>query len=94
MSVQQNALTITVLGREYQFKAPPGQQAALQLLANVLDENVSAMQAQSPLANRDQLLVLSAINTLHELSQIKQQNADDKQQLVTLLQHLKTQPDS
>ena len=91
MSAVLPVLTITLLGRDYQFKVPQGQQAALQALAKTLDENLCLLHSQSPLTSRDQLLVLTVLNTLLELSQLQQQCVQDQHCVTSLLQQINTQ---
>ncbi len=91
MSGSQPVLTVTVLGRDYQFKVPQGQQAALKLLAQSLDENLCVLHSQSPLTSRDQLLVVTTLNTLLELSQLRQQSEQEQHCLTNLLQQIKGQ---
>lgn len=84
-------LTITVLGRDYQFKVPQGNQVALQELAKALDEKLSLLRSQSPLTSRDQLLVLTMLNTLLELSQLQQQCVQDQHAVTGLLKKINSQ---
>lgn len=91
MSVLPPGLTITVLGRDYQFKVQQGQQAALQELAKALDEKLCSLHSQSPLTSRDQLLVLTMLNTLLELSQLQQQCLQDQHDVTSLLKQINSQ---
>lgn len=91
MSELQSLLEVTVLGRQYQFKVPQGKQPEFETLAKTLDENVTALQAQSPLTSRDQLLVVSALNTLLQLHELQQRCHSDTQALQTLTQQVRTQ---
>ncbi|MEH8017791.1 cell division protein ZapA [Rheinheimera muenzenbergensis] len=91
MSVSQPVLAVTVFGRDYQFKVPQGQQTQLQQLADSLNEKLSVLHSQSPLSSRDQLLVLTTLNTLLELSQLQQQSAQAQRSISNLLQQISGQ---
>lgn len=91
MSAIPPVLTITLLGRDYQFKAPQSQQAVLQELAKTLDEKLSLLHNQSPLTSRDQLLVLTMLNSLLELSQLQQQCVQDQHGVNSLLKQINSQ---
>lgn len=90
MSELQSLLEVTVLGRQYQFKVPQGKQAEFETLAKTLDENVTALHAQSPLTSRDQLLVVSALNTLLQLHELQQRYHSDTQALQNLVSQVQT----
>lgn len=90
MSELQSLLEVTVLGRQYQFKVPQGKQAEFETLAKTLDENVTALQTQSPLTSRDQLLVVSALNTLLQLHELQQRCLTETETLQNLVSQVQT----
>lgn len=82
----EHVCTVTIYGREYRFKNLPGQQHQLVSLAQRLDNELTEQAKSLPLATRDQLLVLSALNLLGEMS-IQQQQTDTA--LSSLLEQIK-----
>ncbi|GHG74648.1 hypothetical protein GCM10010919_28260 [Alishewanella longhuensis] len=74
--------TVQILGRQYRFKHPSDKQQQLTSTAAELDLRLKTQVADLPLATRDQLLILTAINLLNELSELQQQTATCVEQLV------------
>jgi len=77
--------TVHILGRDYRFKNPSEKLSQLTAMATQLDQRLAAQAVELPLATRDQLLILTAINLLGELAEQQQQNQSQLQQLLTQL---------
>ncbi|OZB42756.1 MAG: hypothetical protein B7X50_03100 [Alishewanella sp. 34-51-39] len=73
---------LQLAGRHYRLKATVANSPAAALIKTELEQRLATAAAQSPLANRDQLLVLTAVNLVAELLQ---QQTLEQQQLRTLL---------
>lgn len=74
--------TVQILGRNYRFKYPSDKLQQLTATAAQLDLRLTKQAAELPLATRDQLLLLTAINLLNELSEQQQHTAHRIQALV------------
>ncbi|GGW57543.1 cell division protein ZapA [Alishewanella tabrizica] len=77
---------LTILGRDYRFKNPSDKVKQLTVMASQLDERLALQAAELPLATRDQLLVLTAINLLTELAEQQQLQDKQFQSLLALIQ--------
>lgn len=78
--------TVEIFGRNYRFKYPSDKLQQLTATAAELDLRLSNQATEMPLATRDQLLLLTAINLLNELSEHK---AQTMQQIQALLAQIK-----
>lgn len=61
--------SITIAGRHYRFKAESDLELLLQQVASELEQRITLQATQQPLASRDQLLMLTAVNVLAEMKQ-------------------------
>lgn len=61
--------SITIAGRHYRFKAESDLELVLQQVASELEQRITLQATQQPLASRDQLLMLTAVNVLAEMKQ-------------------------
>lgn len=61
--------TLTIGGRDYRFKAGPEQAVMLQQITAELEVRLQQQTQLHPLATRDQLLMLTAVNLTAELLQ-------------------------
>lgn len=77
--------TVHILGRDYRFKNPSEKSSQLTAMALALDQRLAAQATELPLATRDQLLILTAINLLGELAEQQQQSQSQLLQLLTQL---------
>lgn len=81
----QEPCTLQILGRQYRFKHPSEKLQQLTVLATELEQRLERQASVLPLASRDQLLILTAINLLDELAE---QQRSAEQQLKTLIAKL------
>lgn len=61
--------SINIAGRHYRFKAESDLELVLQQVASELEQRITLQATQQPLASRDQLLMLTAVNVLAEMKQ-------------------------
>lgn len=78
--------TVQILGREYRFKHPSDKLQQLTLFAQQLDARLQQQQAALPLATRDKLLIITAMNLLVEMSEQQQLISESLQQLIQQIQ--------
>lgn len=82
---EEKIVNVKILGRDYRVKCQPEQQAELEEAANVVNEKMQKLRAQSSANAPDQIAVVTALNVCHELLQLKKQY---KQQVETNHQFL------
>lgn len=80
--MSEQSITLQIAGRHYRLKATAENNPAPEHIKAELERRLSIVAEQSPLASREQLLVLTAVNLLAELLQQQQLQ---QQQLDTLL---------
>lgn len=70
---EEKIVNVKILGRDYRVKCQPEQQAELEEAANVVNEKMQKLRAQSSANAPDQIAVVTALNVCHELLQLKKQ---------------------
>ena len=83
------ACQLTLLGRNYWFRAPEGEEQQLQTAAQELERLLEEQKQRFPHASQQELLVLTALNLCaDQVPQRQQQDAlaERLQRLVTCLQ--------
>lgn len=94
--LQNQRVTVELLGKEQQFACPEGQEEALLAAAKNLNDLVEQMKQRSTVRNEQKALLMAALNLSHELLESKTQATADLQhqdQLIDKLsQHLAKSP--
>lgn len=73
-----NALTIQLLGREYQFACPVGEEHALQEAARYFNSKMEAARGTSRVTALDRVAIMAGLNIAHELlTQTARDSAND-----------------
>jgi len=72
MSEVQQAVSLTILGKEYKILCEDGEQAALAKSAEQLDHQMRNIRLTGKVSSAERVAVLAALNLTHELMQIKQ----------------------
>ncbi len=66
---QNNSVTVTILGKEYQVACPEEQQAALITSARYLDQQMRAIRDTGKVVGGERIAVMAALNISYELLQ-------------------------
>ncbi|WP_116473554.1 cell division protein ZapA [Zobellella maritima] len=83
------AIDIVILGRPYKVACPPGQEAALQRAADMLNERINTMKKGGKSSANEQMAIMVALNVCHELELEKDKNhqyADAMDKRIKMLQ--------
>lgn len=92
--LQNQRVTVELLGKEQQFACPQGQEEALKAAAENLNDLVEQMKKRSTVRNDQKALLMAALNLSHELLEAKTQKIDEQhhqdQLIDKLSQHLNT----
>jgi cell division protein ZapA len=86
--LQNQRVTVELLGKEQQFACPEGQEEALKAAAKNLNDLVEQMKQRSTVRNDQQALLMAALNLSHELLEAQTQRAVDLQQQDQLIDKL------
>ncbi|WP_372722989.1 cell division protein ZapA [Immundisolibacter sp.] len=87
MSKEASGVTVRVLGSEYVIAAPPDQRAELLACAGHLNDRLREQARGGRVVGNDRLLVVVALNLVHELMQARtalSEQATTLQRLVAL----------
>ncbi|GAA81393.1 MULTISPECIES: cell division protein ZapA [Pseudoalteromonas] len=94
--LQNQRVTVELLGQEQQFACPEGQEEALIAAAKNLNDLVEQMKQRSSVRNDQKALLMAALNLSHELLEAKTQATVEQQQQDQLVdklsQHLANDP--
>ncbi|USD38104.1 MULTISPECIES: cell division protein ZapA [Ferrimonas] len=80
--MSSNTIEITLLERVYTIACPPGEEATLQHVSQLLNRRFMELKQRNALLTIDQLAVMAALNLTHELLAY-QTRADEQQQLTS-----------
>ncbi len=72
MSEVQQAVSLTILGKEYKIICTEGEQATLTESAKQLDQQMRDTRLTGKVSSAERVAVLAALNLTHELMQVKQ----------------------
>lgn len=75
MSQKPQAVTLTILGKEYKIVCEPDEQDDLLRSAQQLDQQMRKIRDAGKVSGADRIAVMVAINLAHELQLLKSQNA-------------------
>ncbi|KPH65201.1 cell division protein ZapA [Pseudoalteromonas porphyrae] len=78
--LQNQRVTVELLGKEQQFACPVGQEDALIAAAKHLNDLVEQMKQRSTVRNDQKALLMAALNISHELLEAKAQQSAELQQ--------------
>ncbi len=71
------AVSVTILGKEYQVACPKEEKAALLASAQLLNENMEAIRSSGKVVGLDRIAVIAALNLAHELLMLQQDTGQD-----------------
>lgn len=86
--LQNQRVTVELLGKEQQFACPQGQEDALIAAAKHLNDLVEQMKQRSTVRNDQKALLMAALNISHELLEVQSQQAVAQQQQDQLIDKL------
>lgn len=89
MSRKIDAVTLTILGKEYKIACELDEQDDLIEAARQLDMNMRKMRDSGKVNGADRIAVLAALNLAHELQIVKNQNVQLSQNLARHLADLR-----
>ncbi|QFU24187.1 cell division protein ZapA [Shewanella eurypsychrophilus] len=76
-----HAIEISLLGRTYSIACPPGQEKALQHVAEKLEQQLSSLKTRTNNLSREEIAIMAALNTGYELLEEQQKNQDYNKQM-------------
>jgi cell division protein ZapA len=81
MNEAQQAVSLTILGKEYKIICEKGEQIILTESAKQLDQKMRDIRLTGKVSSAERVAVLAALNLTHELIQIKQNHSPAPSQM-------------
>ncbi len=75
MNKKPQAVSLTIMGKEYKIVCAPDEQIDLIQSAGQLDVQMRKMRDSGKVTGADKIAVMAALNLAHELQQLKNQTA-------------------
>ncbi|WP_076410394.1 cell division protein ZapA [Shewanella sp. UCD-KL12] len=79
--MSSHAIEISLLGRTYSIACPPGQERALQHVAQKLEVQLSSLKTRTNNLSREEIAIMAALNIGYELLEEQQKNQDYNKQM-------------
>jgi cell division protein ZapA len=90
MNNKPQAVSVTIMGKEYRIACDPEEQDDLIYSAHQLDVQMRKMRDSGKIAGPDRIAVMAALNLAHELQLMKNKNAilsQDLSECLTKMSH-------
>ncbi|MCE9685508.1 cell division protein ZapA [Shewanella sp. AS16] len=79
--MSNSAVDITLLGRTYSIACPKGQENALRVVAQGVEQQLSSVKAKTNSLSREEIAIMAALNIGYELYEEKQKNQQYMRQM-------------
>lgn len=79
--MSNSAIDITLLGRTYSIACPPGQEQALQAVAQKLELQLGKIKSRTNAISREEMALMAALNIGYELYEEQRKNQDYMSQM-------------
>jgi len=93
MSGNVTAISVSILGRDYQFTCEPEEQEALKSAAALLDERMREIKKSGNLMALERVAVMTALNLADELLKLRTRDRKRSEQVDHRIRHLADQID-
>lgn len=81
MEPDRQAISVTILDREYQFTCAPDERAALKEAAELLDGRMREIKASGNLMALERIAVMTALNMSDELLRLRKQGTEREEKV-------------
>lgn len=81
---EQNAVSVSILERDYRVACRPGQEKQLLEAAKTLDDKMKEIRATGKVFGIERIAVMAALNVTHELLQKRPENDESSSALARL----------
>ena len=75
MTAENNTLTVSIVGKDYQVACPAGEEESLREAAHYLHKLMESIRASGRVVGLDRVAVMAALNVSNELLQSKNSQA-------------------
>jgi len=88
MTEENNTLTVSIVGKDYQVACPAGEEESLREAAHYLHKLMESIRASGRVVGLDRVAVMAALNVSNELLQSKNSRADSQAKVTAQVQKL------
>ena len=88
MTAENNTLTVSIVGTDYQVACPAGEEESLREAAHYLHKLMESIRASGRVVGLDRVAVMAALNISNELLQSKNSQADSQAKVTAQVQKL------
>ena len=88
MTAENNPLTVSIVGKDYQVACPAGEEESLREAAHYLHKLMESIRASGRVVGLDRVAVMAALNVSNELLQSKNSRADSQAKVTAQVQKL------
>ena len=88
MNAENNTLTVSIVGKDYQVACPAGEEESLREAAHYLHKLMESIRASGRVVGLDRVAVMAALNVSNELLQSKNSRADSQAKVTAQVQKL------
>ena len=88
MTTENNTLTVSIVGKDYQVACPAGEEESLREAAHYLHKLMESIRASGRVVGLDRVAVMAALNVSNELLQSKNSRADSQAKVTAQVQKL------
>ena len=78
MTEENNTLTVSIVGKDYQVACPAGEEESLREAAHYLHKLMESIRASGRVVGLDRVAVMAALNVSNELLQSRNSRADSQ----------------
>ena len=88
MTAENNTLTVSIVGKDYQVACPAGEEESLREAAHYLHKLMESIRASGRVVGLDRVAVMAALNVSNELLHSKNSRADSQAKVTAQVQKL------
>tara|TARA_B100000900_G_C20248007_1_gene580786 strand:+ start:261 stop:575 length:315 start_codon:yes stop_codon:yes gene_type:complete len=88
MTAENNTLTVSIVGKDYQVACPAGEEESLREAAHYLHKLMESIRASGRVVGLDRVAVMAALNVSNELLQSKNSQVDSQAKVTAQVQKL------
>ena len=88
MTEENNTLTVSIVGKDYQVACPAGEEESLREAAHYLHKLMESIRASGRVVGLDRVAVMAALNVSNELLQSKNSQVDSQAKVAAQVQKL------
>ena len=88
MTEENNTLTVSIVGKDYQVACPAGEEESLREAAHYLHKLMESIRASGRVVGLDRVAVMAALNISNELLQSKNSQSDSQAKVTAQVQKL------